>query len=363
MRELDSILDSFLSKGYEACSSERDVVELHREHGVCIKIKKEFNTYSVKMLLHSQVKMMGTIARKLLQETMEAVGQGVITNTSHSNSHVEIKVSGTGLTYRKLESYVDIFYTKFHESYLQLIQSAQMRMYHMESKNESYDTLSRTSNTVGEYRDTSHEGRVHSDPNVTYTKDYTKDYTTSTGTSSTYSDYNTTYRDRENSKKLGGFIKGFFICFIAFFIIAFVIAIFIPSEYDINGYYFDSFDYVADGDVEEYDDAYGYGTTFSGNYAYMYVYNLRYEGGTLYTEVVNDINKYVVYLKTDFGFQDTWDTAYWELSGETYETHYSIRLDNGDIIHFGIADYYYDYSYSCYVDVVFVYEELIPVNL
>ena len=70
-KTLDSILDPFLSKGYEECTGEKDVVELHREHGVCIKIKKEFFNYSIKLVLHSQVKMLGAVAKILINDTIE----------------------------------------------------------------------------------------------------------------------------------------------------------------------------------------------------------------------------------------------------------------------------------------------------
>lgn len=353
MRELDSILDPFLSKGYEECTGEKDVVELHREHGVCIKIKKEFNVYSIKLLLHSQVKMMGTIARALIKETMDELGSGIVVNSSHSAAHVEIKVSGTGLTYRKLEHCVDVFYMKFHERYLGLIQSAQMRMYHMESKTDSYESLVNPS-PIGEYRDTSHEGRVHSEDSSQATYSY------STGPSTTTYNSNYSYSSQKNSNIAKGFLKAFAIFFVAIFVIGILIAIFIPDEYDINGYMFDAYDYVADGWVEEYDNDYGEGYTSDG-YAYLYVYYLEYDEDTVYTEVVMDVNKYLNYLQTEMEFTELFAPDYWDVEGEEFMTTHTAQLTNGDIIYVGVD--WYQLGYTYYVDVVFVYEMIDSVSI
>ncbi|MBO7218586.1 MAG: hypothetical protein J6V40_01260 [Clostridia bacterium] len=353
-KPLDSILDSFLSKGYEECTGEKDVVELHREHGVCIKIKKEFFNYSIKLLIHSQVKMLGTVARQLINDTIAELDKGLVVDSGFSYDYVEIKISGSKLTYRMLEHCVDIFYMNFQERYLGLIQSAQMRMYHMEEKSESYDKL-HTPSKIGEYRDTSHEGRVHSDPNVTYTRDYTKDYTTSTGTSSTYSNYNdrSSYNAKINVTPKA--VKFFIFGFIAVFVILFIIGVMVPTEYDINGYLFNAYDWEADGYVDEVNARTYEGETYDG-YAYAYLYELEYDSDTLYTEVVNDVNKYINYLMYEHHFVESFTAYEWTLSGVDYETTYEVSLSNNDTIYFGIEEYH---NYGAYrVDIIFVYEDI-----
>ena len=347
-KALDSILDPFLSKGYEECTGEKDVVELHREHGVCIKIKKEFFNYSIKLLIHSQIKMMGSVARQLINETIESLDKGLVVDSSFSYDHVEIKINGQKITYRKLEQCVDTLYIKFQERYLGLIQSAQMRMYHMESKSDSYDSL-QNPKPIGEYRDTSHEGRVHSgSTQATYT--YSNSTNATTSTYSNYNDKSTYVNKSENNKKV---VKWVIITFVAIFVIAFFIGLMTPTEYDIQGYIFDSYDWVADGYVDEVNSKTYEGDTADG-YAYAYLYELEYDEGTLYTEVASDVNKYINYLRYDHYFVESFISYEWTLSGVGYETTYEVSLDSGDIIYFGIEEYHLYGTYR--VDIIFVYE-------
>ena len=347
-KPLDSILDPFLSKGYEECTGEKDVVELHREHGVCIKIKKEFFNYSIKLVLHSQVKMLGVVAKQLINDTIAELDRGIVVDTGYSYDYVEIKVSGSKLTYRMLEHCVDIFYMNFQERYLGLIQAAQMRMYHMEEKSESYDKL-RTPSKIGEYRDTTHEGRVHKTSNASYS------YSNGSTTTSTYSNYNdTTYRAKINVTPKA--VKIFIFVFVAVFIFLAVIGIMSPTEYDINGYMFNTYDWEADGYVDQVNSRYYQGTLESGGYVCAYLYELEYDSGTIYTEVVSDVNNYINYLTYDKNFKRSFIDYEWTLSGVDYETTHELILSDGEIIYFGItydSGYYGIYS----VEVLFVYED------
>ena len=131
-----------------------------------------------------------------------------------------------------------------------------------------------------------------------------------------------------------------------------------PTEYNIHDYMFDSYDWVADGYVEQVNSRtyQGY-TEESYSYVYAYLYELTYDSGTLYTEVVSDVNKYLNYLTNERNLEESFASQGWILSGVTYETTHEINLTNGDTIHFGI-DYYESYYNEYCVTVLFVYEDV-----